>query len=80
MAALEQRLRGRGTDSEQQIALRLSVSRQELSRRNNYAYWVVNDDLDVAVDGLIAVVRAERLRRERLLPDDSLLAADLAPA
>lgn len=59
---LEQRLRGRSKDSEEQIARRLSVARQEVDEYEQYEYVVVNDQVDAAVDRLRAIVLAERAR------------------
>ena len=59
---LEQRLRGRSKDSEEQIARRLSVARQEVDEFEQYEYVVVNDQVDAAVDRLRAIVLAERAR------------------
>ena len=47
---LEQRLRGRGTDSEEKIQTRLGKSKEELARAGEFDHVVVNDDLDVASD------------------------------
>ena len=60
---LERRLRGRGTDSAEVIAGRLAVARSEMSQAGLFDYSVVNDDLDVASADLLAILRAERLRR-----------------
>lgn len=64
MATLEERLRGRGTDDEATIARRLVNARGELTQRNWYRYWLLNDDRDRARQDLAAVFRAEELRRE----------------
>ena len=53
---LERRLRGRGTDSEESILLRLETARLELSGKMEYDMRLVNDDLDVAAAQLIAYV------------------------
>ena len=45
---LEKRLRGRGTDSEDSICIRLQTAREELKRAESYQYVVVNDDLKTA--------------------------------
>ena len=42
--ALEQRLRGRGTETEEKILSRLETARRELLLAPNYDYTVVNDD------------------------------------
>jgi guanylate kinase len=65
--ALEQRLRGRGTDSDEVIARRLRDSLADLSHWNEFDYIVVNDDFDRATDELEAIVtgKGEHLRRDR---------------
>lgn len=62
---LEQRLRGRGTESEETIAARTKQARTELKFAENYDYLIVNDKLDEAVDDLLAILRSEKLRRSR---------------
>jgi guanylate kinase len=61
-AVLEQRLRGRSKDSEDQIRKRLEVACREVSDFAQYEYVVVNDELDTAVSRLEAIVLAERAR------------------
>jgi guanylate kinase len=61
-ATLEQRLRGRSKDSEEEIRKRLEAARLEVSEFATYEYVVVNDELDGAVDRLRAIVLAERAR------------------
>ena len=61
-AVLEQRLRGRSKDSEEQIRRRLEVARREVGEFEQYEYLVVNDELGPAVDRMTAIVRAERAR------------------
>ena len=65
--ALEQRLRGRGTDSDEVIARRLRDSLADLSHWNEFDYIVVNDDFDRATDELEAIVTGtgEHLQRDR---------------
>ncbi len=53
---LEKRLRGRGTDDEDVIRLRLENAKEELNRKHDYDYIVVNDDLEVAYNDLKSVV------------------------
>lgn len=62
---LEQRLRGRGTDSEAIIQRRLANARGELAAAGDYDYLVVNDDLDRAVARVRSVLEAERCRVRR---------------
>ncbi|PZN33364.1 MAG: guanylate kinase [Proteobacteria bacterium] len=66
-AALEARLRGRGTDSEAVIERRLRDSIADLSHWDEFDYVVVNDEFERAVADLEAIVtgRGEHLRRDR---------------
>lgn len=67
---LENRLRTRGTETEDKIRERIAQARTELDFARNYDYLIVNNELDVAVDDLKCVLRAEKLRRAR---NDALL-------
>jgi guanylate kinase len=67
MQELERRLRDRKTDPEDVIRKRLGLARVEVERgTSSYDYLIVNDDLTRAFDDLLAVIRAERLRRTRV--------------
>jgi guanylate kinase len=61
-AILEQRLRGRSKDTEDQIRRRLEVACREVSEFAQYEYVVVNDELETAVSRIGAIVLAERAR------------------
>jgi guanylate kinase len=63
-AALEQRLRGRGQDSDETIARRMRDARSESSHFGEYDFLVINDDFDTALEQLCAIVQAQRLRQE----------------
>lgn len=63
---LEKRLRGRGTDSDETIELRLSNAVREMESAPDYNYLVINDSLEEAVATLQAVIIAERSRGHRL--------------
>jgi guanylate kinase len=65
---LEQRLRGRSKDSEEQIRRRLEVACREVTEFEQYEYVVVNDELETAVDRLRAIVLAERSRVRPMRP------------
>jgi guanylate kinase len=54
--ALRERLTGRGTDSEAQIARRLATAREELSAQDEFRHVIVNDDLERAAGDLTALV------------------------
>lgn len=60
---LEQRLRKRDTESEEQMAARLAAARIELREAPWYDFLVVNDVLETAASDLIAIIRASRCRR-----------------
>lgn len=66
IAALEQRLRGRGQDSDAVIADRMAKSRDEISHWAEYDYVLVNEDLDHTEAALRGIIEAERLRRDRV--------------
>jgi guanylate kinase len=59
-AILEQRLRGRSQDTEDQIRRRLEKAFDEVNEFEQYEYVIVNDEVDAAVDRLRSIVVAER--------------------
>jgi len=65
IAQLEQRLRGRGTDSEDVIQGRMARARSEISHWDGYDYVVVNDDIDQCFAQVRGILEAERLSRAR---------------
>jgi guanylate kinase len=68
---LERRLRGRGTESEEQVQERLARVAYELGAARGYDYLIFNDKLDESVDGLLAIIKSERFRTS-LTADDLL--------
>ncbi|MAE69513.1 MAG: guanylate kinase [Gemmatimonadetes bacterium] len=74
-AALEERLRGRGDESDEAVRLRLRNARKEAARLCDYDYIVVNDDLDRATREVANIVRSEGCRESRLEIDGLDLAA-----
>jgi len=68
-AVLEQRLRGRSKDSEEQIGRRLEVACREVADATSYDYVVVNDEVEPCVDRLKAIVVAERARVRAMRAD-----------
>ncbi len=63
-AELDRRLHKRGTETEDVIKKRLETARKELEFAENYDYLVTNDALEIAVDDFLAVVQAEKCRKE----------------
>ena len=60
---LRQRLRGRRSNTEEDIERRIGIAKQEIPHALNYDYCIMNDKLDQAVQDFHAVIRAEQLRR-----------------
>ena len=63
-AALDERMRKRGQDSEEVMARRLAAAREEMSHYDEFEYVIVNEDFDAAVGEMCAVFTASRLRCE----------------
>ena len=61
---LKERLEKRGTDGTLTVEKRLSAALGEIKRAVEYDYIVVNDDLSVAIDNTVAVIKSVRLRTE----------------
>lgn len=57
---LKARLSGRGTESEELVQKRLNEALREISRASEYDYIVINDDLSIAVDDFVSIIRSER--------------------
>jgi guanylate kinase len=67
LAELERRLQGRATDAADVIAGRMARARDEISHWGEYDYILVNDNADLCLAELRAILKAERLRRKRQL-------------
>lgn len=65
MEALEQRLRGRGTDTDEEIARRLQRACEEMAVAAEYDYVVVNDEIKDCTKRLLAILWAENSRTGR---------------
>ena len=77
MAALRQRLTGRGQDSDATIERRMAAALDELSHYAEFDYLVVNDRFPDALDALRAILVAERQRRDRQIERHRNLLASL---
>jgi guanylate kinase len=64
---LEQRLRARGEDPDDVIERRLRDAAEEIRRYSDYDYVLINRDLTESDAVLSSIVRAERVRRGRIL-------------
>lgn len=65
MAALKQRIEGRGTESPEAVERRLREAPLWIEQGLHYDYVIVNDDLSTAVAQLAAIVAAEKCRAGR---------------
>nr|WP_294848025.1 guanylate kinase [uncultured Sphingomonas sp.] len=65
MAELERRLRARGTDSEEVIQGRMRRAAAEIGHWGEYDYVLINENMDKCLTEVEAIVRAERLKRDR---------------
>ncbi len=64
-ACLRERLTGRGQDSHAVIEARMAEAQNELSHYNEAHYLIINDDFDVALDDLQAIIRSARLTQAK---------------
>ncbi len=62
---LERRLYERAQDSKQVVEMRMAKATSEMSHWREYDYIIVNEDINLSVDYIEAVLTAERLRRDR---------------
>lgn len=62
---LERRLYSRAQDSEEVVKSRMSKATSEMSHWAEYDYIIVNQNIDESVAEAEAILRAERLQRER---------------
>jgi guanylate kinase len=65
---LRQRLQSRGTDSPEELDLRLRNAPTELKDYAAFQYLIINDDADRATEQMAAIVIAERSRLSRQEP------------
>lgn len=57
MGELENRLRLRGTESEDDIKRRLDIAKSEIEKSVDYDYLVVNDEIDLASDNILNIIK-----------------------
>ena len=66
MKELRARLLRRAEDAKEVIEKRLENARNEIQRWTSYDFVLVNDDLEASYAQVVAILTAERLRRERV--------------
>lgn len=64
---LEERLVGRGTDSQEVIAQRIERAKEEIALMREYDYAVVNDEVALAAERVRRIIEAEHFRVERVM-------------
>lgn len=69
---LEKRLRGRGTEDEEKVQIRLINARIELESSDEYEYLIVNSEIDEATHLLQSIILAERSKSHRLPSGDPI--------
>jgi guanylate kinase len=62
MKMLKERLMNRSTDTSKAIRERLRIAKKELSYCHKYDYVLINNRIESALDGLRAIITAERHR------------------
>ena len=62
---LERRLQERAQDSNEVVSQRMSKATSEMSHWREYDYIIVNEDIDSSIENVIAILTAERLKRDR---------------
>lgn len=63
--ALYERLKSRGTESEERILARIEKANKEFRLAHQYDYIVVNDEVHNAADRIMAIIRAEHAKTFR---------------
>lgn len=66
LSELQDRLIGRGTESQEVIQNRIAAANEELEMMNLYDYVVENDEVELACERINAIILAEHCRRERV--------------
>ena len=61
LESLQQRLEARGSDSPENIAIRLRNAHKEIAQQDLYRHVIVNDDLDIAIRDLISIIEQYRM-------------------
>ena len=77
VAALEQRLNNRGQDSAEVIAKRVAAARDEMRHVAEFDYVTINETFDVALQDLMAIIRASRLKMQSQLQRHATLIQQL---
>ena len=74
---LAERLNNRGQDNADVIAKRLAAAREEMSHVVEFDYVIINDNFDSALQDLLAIIRASRLKSQTQLQRHAALIQQL---
>jgi len=66
VAALRERLTARGTETQEQLDVRFRNAAEEMKLWKQFEYAVVNDDLNVAVQEVEAIIESHHCRTDRI--------------
>lgn len=69
MDELKKRLTGRMSDAEDVIKKRLKNAADEIREYKNYDYVIINDNFDDALEEIVAIIIAERVRTSKIEKD-----------
>lgn len=69
MEALAERLRNRGTETEESLQKRLGKAEFEASHAHRYDHTLVNDDVERAVGELVGLIRSEAQKAVQFIHD-----------
>jgi guanylate kinase len=65
MEELQNRLSGRNTEDMAEIAKRMAIAENEMKSLHKYNYIIINEEIEKTAEDLIAILRADKLTRER---------------
>lgn len=63
---LGKRLTNRKTEDKEKVAQRIKRAKREIEYAPHYDYFIVNDDINRALEDLLAIIQAERCRMDRV--------------
>ena len=75
LTELENRLRKRGTESDEVLQKRLQKTREEVVMAHHFQYIVVNDDLEATARRILAIIDAEHCRYHRMAGIEKIILA-----
>ncbi|MBJ7536450.1 guanylate kinase [Marinomonas transparens] len=77
LQSLEERLKGRGTDTEEVIQRRMAKAIDEMSHYNEYDFLIINDDFDTALQQMASIFVAMRTKTPVMQQKHDILLNDL---